>query len=40
MHGRGERDDAIAAELRHLRDEADRVGLKVLVPAIDAALGA
>ena len=39
-HGRGERDNAIAAELRRLRDEVDRVGLKVLVPALDAALGA
>jgi hypothetical protein len=39
-HGRGKRDDAIAAELRRLRDELDRVDLKVLVPALDAALGA
>jgi len=39
-YGRGKRDDAIATELRRLRDQADRVGLKVLVPAIDAALGA
>ena len=38
--GRGKGDDATMAELRRLRDEADRAGLKSAIPALDAALGA
>lgn len=36
--GRGNRDDATAKELLHLRDEAERVGLKVAIPALEEAL--
>jgi hypothetical protein len=37
-HGRGRRDDVTLAELRRLRDEAERVGLRVALPALDQAL--
>lgn len=36
--GRGSRDDATMEELQRLRDEADRVGLKIAIPALDKAL--
>lgn len=38
--GRGQRDDALIAELRALHEEAQRVGFKAAVPAIDDALNA
>ncbi len=37
---RGARDDARARELRRLRAEAERIGLKTALPALDAALKA
>jgi len=37
-HGRGKRDEATMAELKHLYDEASRVGLKLILPSIEAAL--
>ena len=36
--GRGDHDDAIMQELQRLRDEAERVGLKVAIPALEEAL--
>ena len=36
--GRGDRDDAITQELQRLRDEAERVGLKVAIPALEEAI--
>ena len=36
--GRGEHDDAMMGELKRLRDEAQRVGFKVTIPALDKAL--
>jgi class 3 adenylate cyclase/tetratricopeptide (TPR) repeat protein len=36
--GRGSRDDATMKELQHLRDEAERVGLKIALPALEEAL--
>lgn len=36
--GRGECGDATMQELKRLRDEAERVGLKVAIPALDEAL--
>jgi class 3 adenylate cyclase/tetratricopeptide (TPR) repeat protein len=36
--GRGNRDDATMRELRHLRDEAERVGLKVAMHGLEEAL--
>ena len=37
--GRGKRDDATMEELERLLDEAERVGLKTALPALEAALG-
>ena len=37
-HGRGGRDETTMQELKRLRDEAERVGLKPALPALDAAL--
>ena len=37
-YGRGKRDDTTIQELKRLRDEAERVGLKSAVPALDRAL--
>ena len=37
-HGRDGRDDATMQELKRLRDEAARIGLKTALPALDAAL--
>ncbi len=37
--GRGKPNDATMEELQHLRDEADRVGLKTALPALEEALG-
>ena len=39
-HGRGERGEAALGELERLRDEANGVGLKAAVPAIEQALAA
>jgi hypothetical protein len=36
--GRGKRDDEVLQELQHLRDEAERVGLKAVIPALEQAL--
>ncbi len=36
--GRGRRDAALMAELERLRSEADRVGLRIALPALEAAL--
>jgi len=36
--GRGARDDATIAELRRLRDAAERDGLQLMLPALRAAL--
>ena len=36
--GRGKRDDEVMQELQHLRDEAERVGLKSVIPALEQAL--
>jgi len=36
--GRGRRDAALAAELERLRSDADRVGLRIALPALEAAL--
>ncbi len=36
--GRGQRDDATMQKLKHLRDEAERVGFKTAVPALEKAL--
>ena len=38
VFGRGERNPEILAELQRLRDEAERVGLKTALPALDEAL--
>jgi class 3 adenylate cyclase/tetratricopeptide (TPR) repeat protein len=38
--GRGKRDDATMQKLQHLRDEAERVGLKVALLTLEAALSA
>ena len=38
-HGSGKRDDETMQELRRLRDEADRDGLKTASPAIEEAIG-
>ena len=37
-YGQGRRDAEVAQELRRLREEAERVGLKTALPALDAAL--
>lgn len=37
--GRGKPNDATMEELQHLRDEANRVGLKTALPALEEALG-
>ncbi|MGI9316137.1 MAG: adenylate/guanylate cyclase domain-containing protein [bacterium] len=37
-HGRGNRDRATMAELQHLHDEAETIGLKFLLPALEIAL--
>ena len=37
-HGRGNRDHAIMAELQHLHDEAESIGLKFVLPALETAL--
>jgi class 3 adenylate cyclase/predicted ATPase len=37
-HGRGNRDEANRAELNRLHDEATRVGLKLVIPSLEAAL--
>jgi tetratricopeptide (TPR) repeat protein len=37
-HGRDGRDDVTMQELKRLRDEAARIGLKTALPALDAAL--
>jgi hypothetical protein len=37
-HGRGARDDATMQELKRLRDEAERIGLKTAIPEIEKAL--
>ncbi len=37
-YGRGKRDDATMQELKRLRDEAERVGFKKALPALEAAL--
>jgi class 3 adenylate cyclase/tetratricopeptide (TPR) repeat protein len=39
-HGRGDRNNATASVLRHLRDEATRIGLNSALPALDQALAA
>ena len=39
-HGLGQRDAAHMTELRRLRDEADRVGFRNALPALDEALAA
>lgn len=36
--GRGRRDAALMAEIRGLRDEGERLGLRIALPAIEAAL--
>jgi hypothetical protein len=38
--GRGNRKDAAMQELRRLSDEAERIGLKIALPALDEALKA
>jgi hypothetical protein len=38
VYGRGKRDDATVQELKRLRDEAKRVGLKNALPALEQAL--
>ena len=38
--GRGNRKDAAMQELRHLHTEAERIGLKIALPALDEALEA
>ena len=38
--GRGARDEKTLGEIARLREEAEEVGLKIAVPALDAALGA
>jgi hypothetical protein len=40
VFGRGNRDDATMQELKRLRDEAERVGLKTALPALEEALAA
>ena len=37
-HGRGNRDRAIMTELQHLHDEAESIGLKFVLPALETAL--
>ena len=37
-HGRGGRDDATMQELKRLRDEAERIGLKPALPALEEAI--
>jgi len=37
-YGRGDREDSTIQELRRLRGEAERVGLRMALPALDAAL--
>jgi len=37
-HGRGNRDEATMTELKRLYDEATRVGLKLVLPSLEAAL--
>jgi len=37
-YGRGQRDETTMEKLRRLHDEADRVGLMMALPEIDAAL--
>ena len=38
VYGRGKRDDATVQELKRLRDEAKRVGLKMALSALEEAL--
>jgi len=38
-YGRGNREDSTIQELRRLRNEAEHVGLRMALPALDAALG-
>ena len=38
--GRGSRDDATMQEIKRLRDEAERVGLRTALSALDKALAA
>jgi hypothetical protein len=40
VFGRGGRDDATMQEIKCLRDEAERVGLKLALPALDKTLAA
>ncbi len=37
-HGRGNRDQASMTELQRLHDEAEGIGLKFVLPALEAAL--
>ena len=37
-HGRGNRDQAIMAELQHLHDQAENIGRKFVLPALGTAL--
>ena len=37
-HGRGERDQATMGELQRLYDQAKEIGLKLTLPALEAAL--
>jgi hypothetical protein len=37
-HGRGQRDEELTAELERLAEEARRVGLRIALPALEAAL--
>ena len=39
-YGRGRREPELVAELQRLRDEAERVGLKMAWPALEEALKA
>ncbi|HSK28584.1 MAG TPA: tetratricopeptide repeat protein, partial [Candidatus Limnocylindria bacterium] len=39
-YGRGRRDDSTIQRLRGLRDEAERIGLRIALPALDSALTA
>ena len=39
-YGRGQRDETTMGEIRRLFDEAERIGLKIALPALEAALGA
>jgi hypothetical protein len=39
-HGSGRRDPEIASALRRLRDEAERVGMRAALPALERGLAA